>query len=344
MVPASAVDAVDLTSVAGGGNAVATTSNSGGMKRPSDCRFPPLFPHSLFGLSDFWANQRSSTNLVASMQHPVLLEQQAQPPVSLSNRRAAKVPRFCDLFHTEGVVGVFILVNVLNLTCQIDTILFFFNWKASSRGATAHVRICFHIMKDKVRGSKPVSVACNPWWYKEPSANVLKPKPRERAPTGHYYNHHHHHHHHHHQNNNQALTRMPCYEQYMRTTMGGGAGMVPPSPHPIAIDLTRSPPPHTGHEKATEQHQEASRSVDVPAVAAKFFQQQQKHQDTELMMALKRRRLMPESGSSGMPQSGHSQAQLHPQFFPPPHHQNGGGMRMPLSLPFPQAHFRHNPL
>ncbi|EUB57468.1 hypothetical protein EGR_07710 [Echinococcus granulosus] len=236
-------------------------------------------------------------------------------------------------------------------------------WKLSNRGATAHLRICYHIMMDKTHGLKPVNPSTNPWWYVEPSATLPQPKPRERPAPPHPHPHPHPHLSHH-----QTLPRFPNYEHFMRTALGGGgssaggAGGVGgsctvaplPPPHPIAIDLTRSPPPHMAglamsSARKLLQHQEMPRPVDA-ATVAKFFQQhqqrqqqQQQQQETELMMALKRRRVMPEGGalvSPPPPSLPPPSMQPAPQLLPPPHYQNGG-MRMPLGFPFSPPHFRH---
>ncbi|KAL5103596.1 hypothetical protein TcWFU_008458 [Taenia crassiceps] len=291
------VDAVDLTSMAGGGNGV------GNMERSTGVR--PTVPQSILNFPNFWAHQRSPVAIATPIQQP-----QSQPSPS-ANRRLHQLPRFRDLFRIEGVL--------------------------SNRGATAHLRICYHIMMDKTHGLKPINLS-NPWWYVEPNPTLSQPKPRERPPPLPHLSHH------------QTLPRFPNYEQFMRTALGGGNCAVAPLPaHPIAIDLTRSPPPHlTGLGMSSVRkplHQELPRPVD-PATAAKFFQQhqqqqrQQQQRETELMMALKRRRVMPEGGSLVSPPLPTPPMQPPPQLLPPPHYQNGG-IRMPLGFPFSPPHFRH---
>lgn len=318
------VDAVDLTSMAGGGN-----DGVGSMKRSACAR--PAIPQSLLSFPHFWAHQRSAVAIATAIHQP-----QPQPPSS-ANRRLHQLPRFRDLFRIDGML--------------------------SNRGATAHLRICYHIMMDKTHGLKPVNPSTNPWWYVEPSATLPQPKPRERPAPPHPHPHPHPHLSHH-----QTLPRFPNYEHFMRTALGGGgssaggAGGVGgsctvaplPPPHPIAIDLTRSPPPHMAglamsSARKLLQHQEMPRPVDA-ATVAKFFQQhqqrqqqQQQQQETELMMALKRRRVMPEGGalvSPPPPSLPPPSMQPAPQLLPPPHYQNGG-MRMPLGFPFSPPHFRH---
>ncbi|VDM31392.1 unnamed protein product [Hydatigera taeniaeformis] len=292
------VDAVDLTSVAGGGNGV------GNMKRSAGARLS--VPQSLLNFPNFWAHQRSPVAIATPIQQP-----QPQPSPSAS-RRPHQLPRFRDLFRIEGVL--------------------------SNRGATAHLRICYHIMMDKTHGLKSVNPS-NPWWYVEPSATLSQPKPRERPPPPPHLSHH------------QTIPRFPNYEQFMRTALGGGGASgncAVPSlpPHPIAIDLTRSPPPHLAGLAISSvrkplQHPELPRSVD-PVTAVKLLQQQrqQQQQETELMMALKRRRVMPEGGSLVSSPLPPPPMQPPPQLLPPPHYQNGG-IRMPLSFPFSPSHFRH---
>ncbi|KAL5963715.1 hypothetical protein TSMEX_008561 [Taenia solium] len=297
------VDAVDLTSVAGGGNGV------GNMERSTGAR--STVPQSLLNFPSFWAHQRSPVAIATPIQQP-----QPQPSLS-ANRRLHQLPRFRDLFRIEGVL--------------------------SNRGATAHLRICYHIMMDKTHGLKSVNPS-NPWWYAEPSPPLSQPKPRERPPPPPHLSH------------LQTLPRFPNYEQFIRTALGGGGGaggncaVAPLPPHPIAIDLTRSPPPHLAGLAISSvrkplQHQELPRPVD-PTTVAKLFQQQQQQQrqqqqrETELMMALKRRRVMPEGGSLVSPPLPTPPMQPPPQLLPPPHYQNGG-MRMSLGFPFPPPHFRH---
>ncbi|VDO05717.1 unnamed protein product [Rodentolepis nana] len=131
-------------------------------------------------------------------------------PVSTSPKRP--FPRFASLFHFDGLY--------------------------SNRGATGHLRICYYIMKCKWPHERPFGLA-HPCWYLEPGSHtgILKPVSQKPPP--------------------QPLSvirptplspRFPSYGHFIRAAIENVGGVsVRPSMHPplppIAIDLTRSPPP-----------------------------------------------------------------------------------------------------
>lgn len=85
------VDAVDLTSMAGGGNGVGNIERSAGARSG--------VPQSLLNFPNFWAHQRSPVTIATPIQQP-----QPQPSPS-TNRRLHQLPRFRDLFRIDGVVS-----------------------------------------------------------------------------------------------------------------------------------------------------------------------------------------------------------------------------------------------
>ncbi|VDD76394.1 unnamed protein product, partial [Mesocestoides corti] len=294
------VDAVDLTSPS---SCLAASSSSSTTPQTgrSGKRHVATQPHALFGFPNFWAHQRSPVAVVP----PVQQQHHQQAHI---HRRAhslvAPLPRFCDLFRIEGV--------------------------PSCSGATAHLRICFHILMDKAHGLKPVNPS-DPWWYASAGRNLPRPKPRDR-PGLHPMPPH--------------LSRFSNYEHILQTAFpigvggggGGGTSAVQASPHhPIAIDLTRSPSPHVGLQLPQARKPLQHDFLRPTDGATKYFlhhhhhhhQQQQQHQqqEAEAILALKRRRVVTDaSAASQLPASGH--------------HQNGG-IRLPMGLPFPQLPFRH---
>nr|CDS27315.1 paired box protein pax 6 [Hymenolepis microstoma] len=134
------------------------------------------------------------------------------PPQPVPTSPKKPFPRFSSLFHFDGLY--------------------------SNRGATGHLRICYYIMRCKWPHEKPFGLA-HPCWYLEPGSHtgILKPVSQKPPP--------------------QPLSivrptplspRFPSYGHFIRAAIENVGGVsVRPSMHPplppIAIDLTRSPPP-----------------------------------------------------------------------------------------------------